>query len=105
MNPPIHPIVTLAKDTVEKFTRERKIPKEVTLPEDMPGEFGTDKAGVFVSLKINGELRGCIGTFMPVTQSIVEETIRNAVAAASEDPRFPPVDVASLGLLITRWTS
>jgi AmmeMemoRadiSam system protein A len=95
----MHPIVRLAKETVEKFTRERKIPKKVILPEDLPAEFGTDKAGVFVSLKIGGELRGCIGTFLPVTESIVEEAIRNAIAASSEDPRFPPVDQSELDVI------
>jgi len=95
----MHPIVRLAKDTVEKFTRERKIPKTMPFPDGLPPEFGEQKAGVFVSLKINRELRGCIGTFMPVTGSIAEETIRNAIAASSEDPRFPPVDESELELL------
>jgi AmmeMemoRadiSam system protein A len=99
MPPPIHPIVRLAKETVDKFTSEKKIPKKVELPEDLPEEFTTGKAGVFVSLKIGGQLRGCIGTFMPVTGSIAEEAIRNSIAAASEDPRFPPVDKSELDVI------
>jgi len=95
----MHPIVRLAKDTVEKFTREKKIPRKMPVPEDLPPEFAADKAGVFVSLKIGGQLRGCIGTFMPVTPSIVEETVRNAIAACSEDPRFPPVDSSELDVV------
>ena len=51
----------------------------------------TDKAGVFVSLHKHDRLRGCIGTIAPTTGSIAEEIVRNAVCAATEDPRFDPV--------------
>lgn len=54
-------------------------------------ELLNDKKGVFVSLKINGELRGCIGTIEPATDSIAEEIIRNSISAALNDPRFSPV--------------
>ena len=51
-----------------------------------------DPAGVFVCLKKNGRLRGCVGTIRPVTPCAAQEAIRNAIASASEDPRFPPVE-------------
>jgi hypothetical protein len=54
------------------------------------------RAGVFVSLKKHGQLRGCIGTFMPTTPSVYQEFARNAVAAATEDPRFSPVTADEL---------
>jgi len=60
------------------------------LPEELPEEM-KQRAGVFVSLKIGGKLRGCIGTISAVTGSIAEEIVKNAVAACSEDPRFDPV--------------
>jgi len=48
--------------------------------------------GVFVTLKRNGQdLRGCIGTYTPATDSLGDEVIRNASSAALDDPRFPPV--------------
>ena len=50
-----------------------------------------DKKGVFVSLKINGDLRGCIGTTEPTTNSIAEEIINNSISAALNDPRFSPL--------------
>lgn len=50
-----------------------------------------DRKGVFVSLKIKGELRGCIGTISPTTNSVGEEIIRNSLSAALTDPRFSPV--------------
>lgn len=50
------------------------------------------KRGVFVSLKKCGELRGCIGTIFPVTNSVAEEIIRNAIEAGVNDPRFYRVE-------------
>lgn len=58
-----------------------------------------ERAGVFVSLHKQGQLRGCIGTIEPTTDSIIEEIIRNAIAAATEDPRFAPVREQELQLL------
>ncbi len=50
----------------------------------------TEKRGVFVTLRLLGELRGCIGYIEP--QDTISETVRRlTVKAASEDPRFPPV--------------
>jgi len=49
------------------------------------------RAGVFCSIKKNGQLRGCIGTIEPVRRNIAEEIIHNAIAAATDDPRFPEV--------------
>ena len=48
-------------------------------------------AGVFVSLKRHGELRGCVGTCVPTQPSLLQEIILNAVSAATVDPRFSPV--------------
>lgn len=50
-----------------------------------------EKAGVFVSLKKHGELRGCIGTFEPAQPNVAEEVIACAVSSATRDPRFLPV--------------
>jgi AmmeMemoRadiSam system protein A len=49
------------------------------------------RAGAFVTLHHHGELRGCIGTIQPTQANLAEEVIANAIAAASRDPRFPPV--------------
>lgn len=95
----MHPLVQLAKETIEKYVRHGSLPRQISLPEGMDKEFTTRKAGVFVSLKINGELRGCIGTFSPTSDSIVDEVVRNAVAASTQDPRFPPVTASELEVL------
>jgi uncharacterized protein len=63
-------------------------------------EFPDDKfwqdQGVFVTLTERGELRGCIGTIMPVSP-LVEAVASNALSAAFSDPRFEPVEEAELG--------
>lgn len=72
----------------------------IVLPNDLPQSLTETKAGVFVSLKKYGRLRGCIGTIEPVTDSIAEEILRNAISAGLEDPRFPPVTEAELEELV-----
>ncbi|MCF7924663.1 MAG: AmmeMemoRadiSam system protein A, partial [Candidatus Izimaplasma sp.] len=57
------------------------------------------KAGVFVSLKKYGNLRGCIGTTGPTTNSIADEIIQNAISAGLRDPRFPSVEEDELDKL------
>jgi AmmeMemoRadiSam system protein A len=52
----------------------------------------------FVTLKKAGELRGCVGT-MNAWRPLVADVAENAVAAALEDRRFPPVTVAELAEL------
>jgi AmmeMemoRadiSam system protein A len=66
------------------------------LPEDLPAELLSAKAGTFVSLHINGRLRGCIGTIAPTTGSIALEIIQNAVSAGFHDPRFPQITAEEL---------
>ena len=60
----------------------------------------SNRAGVFVSLKEEGRLRGCIGTITPVRTSIAEEIIENAISASTKDPRFQAVEPEELDRLI-----
>ena len=87
------PYVRLARYTVEGYTRTGNKPE---MPHDLPPEMYSEKAGVFVSLKKNGELRGCIGTIAPVRKSIAEEIMENAISSCSRDPRFPAVEATEL---------
>ena len=80
--------VRLARAVIEAWIGARK---KLPLPADLPAELLDRRAGVFVSLHREGRLRGCIGTIRPVRGSIAEEIAANAVSAATEDPRFPPV--------------
>jgi AmmeMemoRadiSam system protein A len=86
--------VRLARETIENYIKQVKI---ITPPLDLPEEMINQRAGVFVSLKKNGNLRGCIGTFMPTQENIAREIIKNAISAAVDDPRFPPVTASELG--------
>ncbi|MCI4364934.1 MAG: TIGR00296 family protein [Thermoplasmata archaeon] len=67
---------------------------------DLPPMF-REPRGVFVTLRRypTRELRGCIGFPLPV-RPLGEAISEVAVAAATEDPRFPPVDRAELAHLI-----
>ena len=89
--------VALATTTIEHYVKTGE-----TLRSDGHSVHGIPRAGCFVSLKKDGSLRGCIGTIAPVTESIEEEIIRNAIAACSEDPRFEPVEADELtGLTVS----
>ena len=89
--------VKLARLSLETYVRTGKYAK---LPNDLPDEMLTRKAGVFVSLKKHGQLRGCIGTISAVTGSIADEILRNAVSAGTDDPRFSPVTEKELDELV-----
>jgi AmmeMemoRadiSam system protein A len=91
----MHPLVELAKDTVESYIKEGKVPQ----PPPEPTAEMTERAGVFVSLKKGGKLRGCIGTFEPTRPSVAEEIIANAISSATRDPRFLPVGPEELAQL------
>lgn len=84
----MHPYVELAKRAIEGYVKNRII---LTCPEEIPQEM-KKKAGVFICLKKHGELRGCIGTFLPCEENIYKEIIKNSIAAATEDPRFSPIE-------------
>jgi len=87
-----HPLVSLARQTIAAYLKEKKIIKP---PADLTSEM-KEQAGVFVSLHRHGALRGCIGTFLPTTKNVAEEIIRNAIEASARDPRFPPMTAAEL---------
>jgi len=88
--------VQLARHAIETIVRTGKLPER---PQGLPSEMA-ERAGVFVSLKKDGELRGCIGTFEPTAKNIAEEIMQNAASAALRDPRFPPVREDELDELV-----
>lgn len=89
--------VRLARQTIEAYVGERR---QISIPKDLPEEMYESRAGVFVSLKEEGRLRGCIGTITPVQKSIAEEIIANAISASTKDPRFHPVQSDELDKLV-----
>ncbi len=93
--------ILLAKQTDENFIKEEE---SISPSKDLPKEFSRSelaellkrKAGTFVTIEKNGELRGCIGTYLPTKENIAQEIIHNAIAAATEDYRFGSIQKEEL---------
>ena len=79
-------LLSLAKDSIEEYIVKGKV-QERTIHNP---KFKTEGA-VFVTIKKNGSLRGCIGHVQPV-MSLSQSIKKNAISASSGDPRFPPMD-------------
>ena len=84
----MNPYTTLAKLAVETYIKDNKI---IDPPKNLPQEFLLKKAGAFVTILENGNLKGCIGTYLPTRENIAQEIIHNAITAATEDYRFNSV--------------
>ena len=82
------PWVRLAWQAVESYVRDRRVAE---VPDGLPEELLRRRAGAFVSIHKQGQLRGCIGTIGPTRNCLAREIIENAVSACSRDPRFDPV--------------
>ena len=82
------PYVQLARKSVEYYILHHR---KMEMPEDLPEELMTKRAGAFVSIHEHGKLRGCIGTIAPVRDCVAREIIDNAVSASTRDPRFDPI--------------
>jgi len=85
-------LVKLARQTIEEYVKNKK---KIDPPAELSDEMKV-MAGVFVSLKKLGQLRGCIGTFSPTTSNVAQEIINNAIEACAHDPRFSPVKADEL---------
>lgn len=86
-------LLKLARETLNLYLKQGRWPEVIP---DNPKL--TRKQGVFVTLKINGELRGCIGYPLPV-KPLYQAVMEMAVAAATEDYRFPPLSPEELDRL------
>jgi AmmeMemoRadiSam system protein A/AmmeMemoRadiSam system protein B len=102
--------VHLARTTIETYLRTGKIPKvakgTVFCDDDsfegwkLSKDLLSRRAGTFVSLKEDGNLRGCIGTISATQATVAEEIIHNAISASTQDPRFPPIEKNELDRLV-----
>ncbi len=78
-------LIKMAREAIAYYLQHRRIPRtEPTL------EALKEKRGVFVTLTEDGELRGCIG-YHESDRPLYELVPDRAIAAAFEDPRFPPL--------------
>ena len=89
------PLVSYSRQVVEAYVKGERLPDAATLK-----DYAQERAGVFVSIKKHGQLRGCIGTTAPTQENIVAEITQNAISAATRDPRFEPITRDELSELV-----
>ncbi|MFA5975544.1 MAG: AmmeMemoRadiSam system protein A [Elusimicrobiota bacterium] len=86
-------LLTLARQGLKDYFAKGRLilPDWKSLPEEIHRE-----AGVFVTLRQHGKLRGCVGTIESCT-TLAHEVIYTAVSSATQDHRFPPLAPDELG--------
>ncbi len=89
--------VRLARKAIETYLSEGRV-----IQERLTGVF-EQKRGVFTTLTKHGELRGCIGFPYPIKR-LDEAIIESAIAAATDDPRFPPVTLDEMDEIVVEVT-
>jgi len=90
-------LVKLARQTIsEKLGANAAAPATDALKPGLLDDCFKLRCGTFVTLKIQGQLRGCIGN-LSASESVVEGVRRNAINAAFHDPRFSPLSKDELG--------
>ena len=96
-------LLNLAKQSIEYGLQHQKIMTVKT--NDYPESLQEERA-CFVTLTINNQLRGCIGS-LEAHQPLVQDVIYNAYHAAFSDPRFQPMseeDLVTLSIHISILT-
>src|SRR5512138_1866949 len=85
-------LLRLAREAMERGVRGEELSPldQSSLPPSL-----REKGSSFITLTAHEQLRGCIGSLDPY-QSLAEDVREHAVAAALNDPRFPPVGEAEL---------
>ncbi len=78
-------LLKLSRETLERFFKGEK-----SIPKNVPFNSLKKKIGTFVTLTINGDLRGCIGHIFPVNPIYVD-VVENSISAAFDDSRFEPL--------------
>lgn len=94
--------VTLARKTIEAHVRTGNL---IEVPDGLPQEMYQDRAGVFVSIKKEGRLRGCIGTLGAVQPSVAK---KSSITPSAHPPRiqgFPLSRRKSWTSWLSAWMS
>lgn len=89
-------LVRLARIAVEKYLQESVIIKSERDTQEKTGVFVTLN---YVTTSRKEYLRGCIGFPLP-EKPLYQGVVEAAIAAATEDPRFPPLDMQELDNII-----
>ncbi len=83
------PKTIYTKIALQTIVNQLKKTPDSTNQEDIPEEILSNRRGCFVSLhKLDGSLRGCIGTIEAREKNLYKEISRNAISAAFNDSRF-----------------
>ncbi len=88
-------LLSLARDALERGVAGVPLP---TLDHDSLPNVLLEDGASFVTLTIDGKLRGCIGSLEPY-QPLAEDVREHAIAAALKDYRFPPVESSEVDLI------
>ena len=87
-----HPFPQIAREIVRRHLMDDGPARDIPVNEAADKTLLGEKKACFVSIKTKrGELRGCIGTILPVRPHLMQEIMANAISAATQDPRFPPM--------------
>ncbi|HJT10396.1 MAG TPA: TIGR00296 family protein [Candidatus Nitrosotalea sp.] len=84
-------LVKIARTTVTEYL---KTGKKIMPSDEIRTKFSFS-SGVFVTLNKDRDLRGCIG-FPTPDRKLYQSLVNAAIASATEDPRFPPVEYDEL---------
>ena len=96
-------LLRMAREAIEYRVKGEKLPpiKTTSLTQNIQ-----EQGASFVTLTIHGQLRGCIGA-LEAYQPLVDDVREHAVAAAFEDPRFPPLradELSRIQIEVSRLT-
>lgn len=78
-------LLGIARNTLNTYIKNGKVPEAKALTPRL-----AERRGAFVTLHESGELRGCIG-YIEAVKPLYQAVSDMAIAASTEDPRFPPV--------------
>lgn len=93
-------LVRLARATIaERLKHPMTGDDRRTMQAELQAPIYASQCGVFVTLKINGVLRGCIGS-LTSAEPLAENVRHNAINAAFQDPRFPPLAPEELAQVV-----
>ena len=93
-----HVLVKMARNAVTEYLQNNTRINN----EEFNSRFNID-SGIFVTITKENSLRGCIGYPLPI-KKLSNAVIDSAIAAATEDPRFSPINPNELNNLIFEVT-
>jgi len=96
-------LLRMAREAIEYRVQGKKLPpiQKESLTSNLQ-----EQGASFITLTISGQLRGCIGA-LEAFQPLADDVREHAVAAAFEDPRFPPLredELSRIQIEVSRLT-